>query len=557
MTQDTMAADAERLRLGGATYVWKGGQLRDACGDTVALRAKSLKMFAALLSERGAVLSKDRLSELVWPNTVATDESIARCIADIRKALDDHGHEIVETFPKQGYRLNVVEAGEEPGAPAVPWRPVALIVGALCAMLLAALTLLPGTGADVPAPAGSATERIAGTELRDAVAILPFSLGAEGDRFLAAGLSDDLEIHLAEVSGIRIVSQAQSVASAGGAPSPVALARSLGARYIVHGSVRQSGEDIALSLQLIDGSDGATLWADRFEGQRDGLMTFREALPEALVEAMSIDLNARDRERLALRDTADPLAFEEVMHARRQLSLFTYEGSLAAERHLRRAIARDPGYARAHAELAAAFAIRMENDWIVLSRADTDKAFYFAEKALELDPDLWFTHYTLGRLHSVSPEGDIDLALEHLRRAMALQPANEDARMYFAIVNMMTGRLAESLRIIESVMATHPEPPFWYHLGLANVLFHLHRYEEAAGAVAQCLAQMPNSPYCLRLQIAVLARLGRSEDAAWAVEEYAILGHDLSLDDLMKAAIERDEGMRAHLRDAYGLAGLQ
>lgn len=79
----------------------------------------------------------------------------------------------------------------------------------------------------------------------DVVAVLPFTTSAEDDRFLAAGLSDDLEIHLAEVTGIRVVSQVQSSALSGKFDSPVMLAESLGAGYIVHGNVRKNGKQYA------------------------------------------------------------------------------------------------------------------------------------------------------------------------------------------------------------------------------------------------------------------------------------------------------------------------
>ena len=551
MMQHSSTDCAEILRLGEAEYLWRDGHLLDARGRQVPLRAKSLKMFAALLAERGRILTKDRLSDLVWSGTVATDESIARCIADIRKALHDDSHQIVQTFPKQGYRLNVAETSD--GAlsrPATKHLSLVRLV-ALCfvaALILGWMTLdrVAEDAAAAPQPAE-----------REAVAILPFEAEDETDRFLAAGLSDDLEVHLAEMSGIRMVSQTLSAAVAAASENTIAIASSLEARYLVHGSVRNNGDEIALSLRLIDGLDGTTLWADHYEGAQLGLMGFRDTLPDALVAAMSIELNAHDLRRLALQDTTDPIAFEELLHARRELGSFTYEGSLAAERHLRRAVARDPGYARAYAELAAAFAIRMENDWIVLSSADTDKGFYFAEKAIALDPGLWFAHYAMGRLHSVAEGGNIETAFRHLREAMALQPANDDPRVYFAIARAMSGRLEEAAAIFEGVMATHPQPPFWYHLGFANVLFHQKRYEEAERVMSSCLHQMPNSPYCLRIQIAILARLGRLEDAAWLLEEYAILGHDTTLDGLMKSAIETDPALWAHLQKSYILAGIE
>jgi hypothetical protein len=68
---------------------------------------------------------------------------------------------------------------------------------------------------------------------------------------------------------------------------------------------------------------------------------------------------------------------------------------------------------------------------------------------------------------------------------------------------------------------------------------------------------MPNSPYCLRTQIAVMARLGRLDDATWATEEYAILGHEVSLEALMKGALERDAALRSHLEESYRLVGIE
>ena len=556
LMQDTTPDDAERIRLGRSEYLWKGEQLYDARGQPVALRAKSLRMFAALLAERGTVIGKDRLCQLVWPDVIATDESIARCIADIRKALGDHAHRIVQTFPKQGYRLNAATAGVAVGG-GIVWRK---IVAAAVVAAVAVLGSIGGTwwlASDETAAQETADMLLAqSADLREAVAILPLSADGEEDRFLAAALTDDIEIRLAEMSGIKIISQAQSQSVTSTEKSPLELARALDARFLVLGSVREGGSEISVSLQLVDGSDGTTVWADRYQGPRSGLLDYRHGLPEALVGSMSVALDPRDLRRLAVQDTEEPLAFEEVMHARRALSAFTYEQSLAAERHLRRALELDPNSARAYAELAAAFAIRFENHWVVLSSADAEKAFYFARKALELDPDLWLAHYAMGRLQSVTREGDFEVALQHLRKAMSLQPANDDARIYYGVVTLMSGRPEEALPIFESVMATHPQPPFWYYLGLGNTLFHLKRYEEAEATFAKCLEQMPGSSYCLRPLIATYARLGRLEDAEWSLAEYEINGYDTRLDAVMALAIERDEGLRAHLRQSYELIGM-
>ena len=557
MTQDTAAIVEQTFRIGPSDYFWRDGELQDAAGCRVPLRAKALKMFAALLAHRGRVMTKDQLSEIVWPETVATDESIARCVADIRKALKDDSLKIVQTFPKQGYRLNATVRTPNGIPRRALWARKETAILLSVSLAIVAMLVWVMLEDEVGREIASSVSEASSADLREAVAILPFTANSKDDQFLARGMSDDLEMHLAEMSAVKLISRGQVSAVVDAPQGPVALARSLDVRYLVDGDIREVGGAIALSLRLIDGSDGTTLWADRYEGSRAGLMDFRDTLPEALVGAMAIELNARDRQRLALKDTDDPVAFEEVMYARRELSTFSYEGSLAAERHLRRAIVRDPDYARAHAELASAFVIRMENNWIVLSNADEDKAFYFANEALRLDEGNWYAHYVLGRLHSIAKSGETQSALVHLRQAMSLQPANDDPRVYFAIVTATSGNLGDGAAILESVMATHPQPPFWYYLGLGTIRFHQKQYTKAFDALADCLAQMPNSPYCLRTQIAVLARLGRLDDAAWAAEEYAILGHDVSLGALLQTAIERDPALLSHLENSYRLAGIE
>ena len=91
------------------------------------------------------------------------------------------------------------------------------------------------------------------SKLRDAVAILPFVDTVGDNDFLAASLSDNLAIHLAEMSSIRILSRAQTGAVSSASVSPSELARTIDSRYIVQGSLRRDGTQIALSVQLIDG----------------------------------------------------------------------------------------------------------------------------------------------------------------------------------------------------------------------------------------------------------------------------------------------------------------
>ena len=252
--------------------------------------------------------------------------------------------------------------------------------------------------------------------------------------------------------------------------------------------------------------------------------------------------------------TSNTAAYVEVLKGRVSANRFSSEESLAAERDFRRAIELDPNYARAYAELGTLFAVRFENNWTVLQAEDKEKALYYADRAVALDPDLWLGHYALGRLHSVF--ANFDAAEAHLERAMSLQPENEDARAYYGIVKNFQGDAEQAVAILEPALASHPNPPYWYYLGLGSALFNLGQHEAAELALEKCLELAANSPYCLRYLIAVYGEMGRVTDAEAAVQIYASMGFDPTVGSIMNLMTFHYPDGRTRLERAFRSAGL-
>ncbi len=531
------------LLLGDRSFTLRDGMLYDADAEPVALRAKSLLFLKTLLQENGSIVSKSRLAEAVWPGLAVTDESISQCVADVRRLLQDGSHEILETFPKRGYRINARIVTTTP--PARRRRgPVFLAAGAA---ILIGIAVFWWTRQN-PEPQAP--------PLREAVAILSFrqdeNQGTED--YVAPGLAGDLAIRLAELSGVQVVPTSLSFAHRGDG-EPVAAARALDARYVVHGSVRYVDDKVRISLELIDAQSGTIGWAARYDEGRDRLVAIRDKMVTEIASAILHGLRPPDRQRIETTGTRFPSAYRALLQGRRALGQFSMAQSLVAERHLRAAIRIDPDYARAYAELAALYAIRFENGWTVLSVADEQKAMFFANRALEIDPDLWLAHYASGRLHSVMGTKDFDKAETHLERAMSLQPANDDARVYYGAVKVILGRAKEAIPIIEAVLETHPDPPFWYFFTYGHALFQTGRHAEAATALDRCLNQMPTSPYCLRFQIVNYAEMGRIEDAEWSLQEYGVLGFDTSIRSIMGLIQDQSPDHRRILESALRKAG--
>jgi len=219
-------------------------------------------------------------------------------------------------------------------------------------------------------------------------------------------------------------------------------------------------------------------WAGKYDVPRDDLLTYQQAVLGNLSEAMSVVLTKRDELLIDRPKTSNKQAFEEILKGRVAASEFTNQANLLAEKHFRKAVSLDPNYARAYAELAAVYAIRFENAWAVLVGADEKKALYFAQKAIELDPELWLAQYAIGRIYSITGERDLEAAEKHLRIAMSLKPDNDDARIFLAVVKIFAEQADEALAIIDAVLATHPASPHWYFLGQGHALLHLERHND-------------------------------------------------------------------------------
>ena len=412
---------SNEMHIGDVILDSSTGTLRLKDGRPAPLRHKSKEVLLHLVANPGRTVTKDELIDSVWANVTVSDDSLVQCIADIRRIIGEDAKEIVETVPREGYRMNL-QGRAEPSQRHVRRAPI-LLGAAVPLVILAAWflwqTLMEATPPKVLAPGGIATE----------------------------------------------------VGSSASLPG-----------------------------------------------------------------------------------TSNVEAYLELLQGRVSATLFDEEESLLAERHFRRAIELDPNYARAYAELGTLFAVRIENDWTVLKAEDRDKALYYAEKAISLDPDLATGHHALGRLYSVI--GKYDTAEAHLRRAMALQPENEDARAYFATVQIFKGNAAGALEILEPTVKSHPNPPYWYYLSLGNAHYELNQITEAEMAFQSCLELAPMSPYCLRFMVAVYAEQGRAADANEARAAYAALGFDASIEAMLALMWFQVPTGEDRLRKAYRSVGL-
>lgn len=536
----------ETHALGDVVFDAQASEIKTSSGETLRLRPQTGRVLALLAEHPGEAMTKTAIMDAVWGDTFVTDDSLVQCISELRKAFAAVRSVAIETIPKTGYRL-VLSTAATPDGPA-PVRPRSRVylagAAAICIALLAGLFWFLRPTAP-PAEAHS-------------VAVLPFvnMSGEEEQDYFADGISEDLIVSLSRLPDLEVISRGASFTYRSRETDIRDVAAVLGADVIVDGSVRRAGDSLRISAQLVDSKTGRNLWADRYEGAPEDVFAFQEAVLEQLAKALSVRLSASERARLGVHGTRDVAAHDAYLRGVSLEHVFTPGSNEAAEAALLDALRRDPGFAMAHAHLAQVLSYRVENRWSGTPAQDVERALAAAQRAIEIDPELPYAHFSLGRLYSRHFLSDMAQAETHFQRAIELNPNYVDARVFLAVILIFDGRSAEALPLVDEAMRRHPLPPFWYYQAEGMAQYFLGNYEAAVEALTTAAEQNPNAPYPLRFLMAAYGQLGQPDEADWIAMEYESLGREATISALMDTAAISDDAARAKFREGFEKAGL-
>ncbi|MBY6117820.1 winged helix-turn-helix domain-containing protein [Mameliella alba] len=518
-------------------------------GDTrMSLRPQSARVLALLQDGAGALMSKSALLDRVWPNTHVTEDSLVQCVSEIRKALKGVSGVSIRTVPKKGYVLDLAPTvapadGETRPRTRRPTGAVALVAALLAVAAIAVSFWLIRPAPDTPP---------------STIAVLPFkNMSGDPDQaYLSNGLAEDLIVDLSGLSDIRVVSRAASFSLGGGEMPVQEIADTLRADVIVEGSIRRVADTLRISVALVDGKTGTNLWANRFEGAFTDIFAFQDQVAKEVVRTLSVRLSDAERLRLGVRGTKSVAAHDAYLRGRQLENLYTAETNIEAEAALREAIRIDPNYALPHAHLAQVFSFRVENNWSHSSDADIAAAFDHAEKALALDPDLPFAHFSLGRLYTRSFAPNEARAIKAYETALRLDPNYDDAYVFLANIHIFNGRAEAALPLIAEAFARNPLPPYWYDLAEGMAQYFLGNYAAAEPALVRARDQNATAPYPYRFLMATYGQLGDPDEADWMAMEYETLGRKATVSALLETASIQDSDYRAAFAEGFRLAGL-
>jgi len=356
---------------------------------------------------------------------------------------------------------------------------------------------------------------------KPSIAVLPFvNMGGDPEQvYFADGITEDLITDLSKVAGLFVIARNSTFMYKDKATDIREVAKTLGVRYVLEGSVRRSGQKVRVNAQLIDATTGGHVWADRYDGDLKNIFAFQDKVTRNVVTALAVELTKDDRERVARRGTENTQAYDVFLKGWQHYLRQTPEDFRAAIVQFKKAAELDPNYGRAYAALAATYWEASTRYWdAALGFHRHQEAQFQAEqflaKAMRDPTPLAHQVASAMLLHAHKH----DEAIAEAKRAIAGDPNDADGYVSLANALSFTGKASEALELVERAIRLNPHfPPYYlYQLGLAR--FGMKRLDEAAASLERALALNRDDYWSLRLLLATYGLLGRREDAAKLLE---------------------------------------
>lgn len=398
------------------------------------------------------------------------------------------------------------------------------------------------------------TRPLTPTELQSngttAIAILPLKLltfAAQedtGDRYLSIGLADALITRLSSVHSLTVRPTSSILPyapSADDEANPLDAGRELGVDFVLDGRIKRAAERIRISLQLLDVSSGATVWAQQFDEPCNDVLSLEDAITSQVADVLLPRLTGEERRRLNKRATDDAEAFEAYLRGRYHWNSFTEEGFAKAIVAYHQAIACDPNYALAYAGIADYY------NWLgvygVLPPHECfSAAIDAATKAIAINSQLSEAYAALG-FAAVAGEYDWARGEAACRRAIDLNPHNAQAQVWYSLQLTMEGRFDEGVMRARRGIELDPMSAFnAYNLGW--ILYFTRRFDECAAQFRRVIAAHALYPLAHYGLSWVLRFVGQHEESIREAKRAAELSNDSSLILMMQAQAYAAAGMR-------------
>jgi TolB-like protein len=356
---------------------------------------------------------------------------------------------------------------------------------------------------------------------KPSIAVLPFtnmSTDAEQEYF-ADGMTEDLITDLSKVSGLFVISRNSVFTYKGQAVKIPEVARELGVRYVMEGSVRRAGNQVRVNAQLIDATTGGHIWAERYDGTYEDIFSLQDKVTSKIVASLAVKLTQGEQYQIAQKETDNTEAYDTFLKGWEQYLKQTPESFNQALSLFKKAAEMDPGYSRAYAALSLTLWQGWKSYWhnkmgYTGPHDIRFEAEEYLSRAMEEPTPLALQISTA----MLAQWGRHDEAIAEGERAIATDPNSADGYVALAGALNLAGYPDKALPLMEKAVRLNPHYPtsYLYELGLAR--YGMEQYDEAAVVLERAEILNPDDRWSSRLLIATLGQLNRTKEAVAIID---------------------------------------
>jgi TolB-like protein/DNA-binding winged helix-turn-helix (wHTH) protein/Flp pilus assembly protein TadD len=479
-------------------------------GKRISLQDQPFQLLAMLLEKPGELVSRQELSERLWPNTIVDfDHGLNKAIGKVREALGDSAENprFIETVARRGYRFLADVAVIQGGKPET-------VAGDLAVHENPGLLQSIDARASQGRPLGALGWRLFGLGLTLALAasltwffyswihplstirslaVLPLeNLSSDASQdYFADGMTDELIAHLGQIGAMRVISRTSAMTYKNARKPLAEIARELNVDAVVEGSVLRSGERVRIDAQLIQVPADRQIWAESYEGDFRDTLALQSKVARSIAQQIRATLNPREQVALEKSKAVNPEAYEAYLKGRYFWNKRTGDGLRTAVEYFNHAIQTDPTYAEAYSGLADTYALSGDWEYGVLSPQDAfRKAKAAATKALALDDSLGEAHTSLA--FALDLYGwDWETAEKEYKLAIKLSPGYATAHLWYAWHLILVGRDSEGLFELRKAESLDPLSLI-ISADMADALCIAHLFDEAVQQSKKTLQMDPH-----------------------------------------------------------------
>jgi TolB-like protein/Tfp pilus assembly protein PilF len=468
-------------------------------GALIPLEPQVFDLLVYLIENRDRVVSKDDLIAAVWGGRIVSESTLTSRINAVRKAVGDSGEQqkLIRTIARKGFRF-VGEAREQDPSVA------------------------SASGLQVPFALPD----------RPSIAVLPFTnmSGDSQQDYFIDGIAEEIIIALSRVRWFFVIARHSSFAYRDKGLDAKQIARELGVRYVLVGSVRRAGGQVRISVQLIEGSNGNNVWARSYDRAAADIFAVQDEITQTIVGAIEPQLSRAERERARVkpRDSLD--AWSTYQRGMFHLCRCTRDDLIEARKLFGQAVALDPELGPAYSAEAEAYYFEVVYGFAQSNEANREKAVEPARRAVTLDAEDAGAHCTLGRIRYLRRE--YPPAISELKTALELNPSLALAHYGLGAALVFSGNAAEAVPHLESAIRLSPHDPNMgsYLVRIADARYFMADYEGAVTFALRALGR-PNFQWSrYAVLIAALGQLGRHDEAQRYLAEVTRERPDFSID---------------------------